>query len=110
MGRIFETIPLSQLREIIATDRELLDDPAYAVDHDAIRSNLSKSEEILARRESVEGSGEFSGDLESLVTEAIGHAADCGRSYATVSHVLGYIEHVYEGGLDAFVLACQPIW
>jgi hypothetical protein len=108
MGRIFENIPLSQLREIIATDRELLEDPAYAVDHDAIRSNLSRSEEILARRESTERP--FSGDLGSIIQEAFGHAEDCGRTYNAVPHVLGYIERTYDTGLYGFVMDVKPLW
>lgn len=54
--------------------------------------------------------GSFSGDLGSVVQEAYGFTQDCGRSYETDRHVLGYIEQMYDGGTFAFVMDVKPLW
>jgi hypothetical protein len=129
MGRIYENISLDTLRKIVASDLEMLEDPFYAVDHDAIREHLPEAQEILARREAVDtyeclacglpirlvdqpahneghhDSGTFSGDLTELIGEAYGWAWDNGRNFRTQRDILDYVVRQYDGGLEYFILA-----
>lgn len=50
------------------------------------------------------------GDLGSILTEMDGFAQDCGRSYTQDKHLISYVDGMFEGGLNAFVLAVAPLW